>query len=262
MRIAATAALLFALASCSTTEHTVSPYQQPNELMATEISQRVEQIPFQHREELVQNLLWLAQTGEQTIPTLLDGLQSENPKVRSSCCWVLGRIRDRRTAPQLQELTSDPETSVRMEASRSLVLMGDIAQAPNLIEGLDSDRKEVRYMCHEALKAATGHDFGYDHLGQNQQDTQLAVLRWRQWWSEYSGDVLFAQSYEQQHGLDNLAAPGGETQPQSGSEATTSATGTCTAAQTAWQSPALGVRPPCARLEQSSSRSAPPMTAA
>lgn len=216
MRIAATAAtLLFALASCSTT-NTVSPYQQPNELMATEISQRVEQIPFQHREELVQNLLWLAQTGEQTIPTLLDGLQSENPKVRSSCCWVLGRIRDRRTAPQLQELTSDPETSVRMEASRSLVLMGDIAQAPNLIEGLDSDRKEVRYMCHEALKAATGHDFGYDHLGQNQQDTQLAVLRWRQWWGEYSGDAVFAKSYEQAHGLDSVAAPAGETQPTEG----------------------------------------------
>ena len=71
-------------------------------------------------------------------------------------------------------------------------------------------------MCHEALKTATGHDFGYDHLGQNQQDTQLAVLRWRQWWGEYSGDAVFAKSYEQAHGLDSVAAPAGETQPTEG----------------------------------------------
>ncbi|MGK0350501.1 MAG: hypothetical protein ACJAYX_001172 [Planctomycetota bacterium] len=212
MRIAATAAtLLFALTACSTIEKKVSPYQQPNSLMSTEINQRIDQIPYQHREELVQNLLWLTQTGEQTIPALLTGLASENPKVRSSCCWVLGRLRDRRTVPQLQSLVADSETSVRMEACRTLVLMGDLQQSPKLIEGLDSDRKEVRYMCHEALKTATGHDFGYDHLNQNQQELRLSVLHWRQWWGEYAGDTFFASNYEQEHGLNNLAAPGGET---------------------------------------------------
>ena len=211
MRTAATSAIaLFALAACSTTTP-VSPYQQPNDLMSTEIRQRVEQIPLQHREELLQSLLWLVQTGEQAIPTLLAGLKNDNAKVRSSCCWVLGRMRDRRTAPELRQLVRDPETSVRMEASRSLVLMGDIDQAPNLIKGLDSDRKEVRYMCHEALKAATGHDFGYDHLGDDRQELQLAVLRWRQWWGGYSGDQEFAHSYQQAHGLSATAAPGGET---------------------------------------------------
>jgi HEAT repeat protein len=70
--------------------------------MAGEIDQRIEQIPYQHREELLQNLLWLAQTGEQTIPAVLDGLRHDNPKVRSSCAWVLGRLRDRRTIPNLQ----------------------------------------------------------------------------------------------------------------------------------------------------------------
>ncbi|MEC8650963.1 MAG: HEAT repeat domain-containing protein, partial [Planctomycetota bacterium] len=211
MRIAATAVIAFlTLTACSTTEST-SPYQQPNALMGSEISQRIDQIPFQHREELVQNLLWLAQTGEQAIPALLDGLGHEHAKVRSSCCWVLGRMRDRRTVPQLQRLTTDTELSVRMEASRSLVLMGDIDQAPNLIQGLDSDRKEVRFMCHEALKSATGHDFGYDHLGQDQIALQTAVLRWRQWWSSYSGDAAFAQAYMKTHGLGAAAMPGGET---------------------------------------------------
>lgn len=216
MRIAATAAtLLFALASCSTTEQvTVSPYQQPNSLMTAEINQRIQQIPYQHREELVQNLLWLEQTGEQTILALISGLKHEHPKVRSSCCWVLGRLRDRRTVVDLQKVISDKEVSVRMEAARSLVLMGDLEQSPKLIEGLDSDRTEVRYMCHEALKSATGHDFGYDHLNQSQQDLQLAVLRWRNWWGEYSGDQFFAANYEKAHGLNNFAVPGGETQKQ------------------------------------------------
>ncbi len=202
MRIAATAAtLLFAFTACSTTGTSDSPYQQPNGLMAGEITRRIEQIPYQHREDLLNNLMWLAQTGEQTIPSLLDGLHHESPKVRSSCAWVLGRIHDRRTIPSLQQAMRDSEQTVRMECARSLVTMGDLAWAPNLIEGLDSDRKEVRYMCHEALKTSTGHDFGYDHLNQNVAELKQSVLRWRQWWSEYSGDEYFAQSYMQANGL-------------------------------------------------------------
>lgn len=215
MRIAATCAtLLFLLPACSTTNSSsASPFQQPNSLMAGEITRRIDQIPYQHREELLLNLMWLAQTGEQTIPSLLVGLRHDNAKVRSSCAWVLGRIADRRTVPHLQAAMRDNEPSVRLEVARSLVTMGDLAWAPHLIEGLDSDRKEVRYMCHEALKSATGHDFGYDHLNQNLTDLRLSVLRWRQWWTEYSGDVAFAQSYRRQHGLEpQLAAPLGETQ--------------------------------------------------
>lgn len=65
MRIAAIGAtLLLAFASCSSTPiASESPFQQPNSLMAGEIDQRIEQIPYQHREELLQNLMWLAQTG-------------------------------------------------------------------------------------------------------------------------------------------------------------------------------------------------------
>ncbi len=216
MRIAATGAtLLLLLQACSTTPTaSTSPFQQPNSLMAGEITSRVEQIPYQHRDELLQNLMWLSQTGEQTVPALLAGLQHENPKVRSSCCWVLGRIHDRRTIPNVQAVMQDAEPSVRMEAARSLVAMGDIVWSPALIEGLDSEKKEVRYMCHEALKTATGHDFGYDHLNQNDGELKLSVLRWRQWWSEYSGDVFFAQNYQQQHNLQpTVAAPDGETKP-------------------------------------------------
>lgn len=213
MRIAAIGAtVLLAFAACSTTDSSSSPYQQPNGLMGGEITRRMQEIPYQHRDELLQNLLWLAQTGEQTIPSLLEGLRSDNSKVRSSSAWVLGRLRDHRTIPNLQAAMKDSDPTVRLEVARTLVLLGDLVWSPNLIEGLDSDKKEVRYMCHEALKSATGHDFGYDHLNQDDNQLRVSVLRWRQWWSEYSGDRFFAQSYQQKHNLNgDAAAPMGET---------------------------------------------------
>jgi hypothetical protein len=225
MRIAAFGAtLLFAFAACSTTQKPVSEslFAQPNSLMAGEIDRRIEQIPFQHRDELLQNLLWLAQTGEQTIPALNRALQHESAKVRSSSAWVLGRLRDRRTIPNLQGVLQDEDPTVRLEVGRTLVLLGDLGPAPTLIEGLDSDRKEVRYMCHEALKTATGHDFGYDHLNENQRDLKLSVLRWRQWWGEYSGDARFAMSYQTANALDpQPAQPAGETSAMPAAPGTT-----------------------------------------
>lgn len=221
MRIATSvAALLFVLQACSTTGPTESPYQQPNVLMGSEITKRIDQIPYQHRDELLQNLVWLVQQGEQSIPATLEGLRNADPKVRSSCAWVLGRMHDRRTIPNLQAAMKDGEPGVRLEVARSLVAMGDLAQSPVLIEGLDSDKKEVRYMCHETLKASTGRDFGYDHLNSNETEMRLSVLRWRQWWGEYSGDALFAQSYQTKYQLQNsVAAPAGETKPATDGQA-------------------------------------------
>ena len=171
MRIAAlsVSALLLVVGGCASTSNEDSSYSQPNSLMAEEIESRVKQIPFQHREELLDNLKWLVQTGETTIPTLLRGLSHESPKVRSNCAWALGMIRDRRTIPQLQRASKDSNESVRLEIARALVWLGDVQQSPTLIEGLDSDKKEVRYLCHEALKGASGRDFGYDHLTENEQ---------------------------------------------------------------------------------------------
>jgi hypothetical protein len=221
MRNALTIALLFATAACSSTSgsQAETPYLQPNSLMSGEIQQRVDQIPFQHRDELLQNLVWLVDQGEQVIPSVLTGLDSENPKVRSSCAWVLGQLRDRRTVPALRKLLADREIPVRTEVARTLVLMGDLTACPVLIEGLDSDRNEVRFMCHEALKTATGHDFAYDHLTADKRELQTAVLRWRQWWGEYSGDAQFAAVYQERTGLGPMpAAPAGETSLPSGGE--------------------------------------------
>lgn len=218
MRTVALSSLLLGLAACGTTPKPKSPFAEPNELMGQEIQRRVDQIQYQHREELFNSLLWLSQSGEQAVPALIRGLSHGEPKVRSNCSWVLAQIGDRRVIPYLQKLTADDHETVRLEASRSLVLLGDLKYVPTLIEGLDSDKKQVRYMCHEALKDATGRDFDYDHLTEDAVARAQTVFHWRQWWGEQSGDTFFASSYAQQHGLRTdaaapPAAPGGETAP-------------------------------------------------
>lgn len=200
MRQAIIPLILAALTGCMTTG-TDEPYAKANTVMAAEISRRIQDIQFQHRTELLDNLMWLTQSGEQAIPYLVPALRHDDAKVRANAAWVLGRIKDRRVITDLQQVASDQNPTVRLEVARSLVALGDLKHASALIEGLDSDRPAVRYNCHQALKEATNRDFGYDHLSENAVERQRAVLRWRQWWGEQFNDRWFAQSYAQAHGF-------------------------------------------------------------
>ncbi len=195
------------LAGCGTVT-SGSGFVEPNALMAKEINNRVDQISYQHRQELLDNLLWLSsKAGDQAIPALLRGLHNSEPKVRSSCAWVLSRIRDRRVIPYLRELVHDPHESVRLEVARALVTLGDLKEVPTLISGLDSPLLPVRYNCHMALKDATQRDFGYDHLSESETQRKKAVLAWWQWWGEQSGDPWFAKKYAMDNGLGTPGQP-------------------------------------------------------
>lgn len=196
---------LLSLSACGTTVFGPN-FAEPNALMAKEIRNRVNQMPYQHRQELLDNMLWLAaKAGEQAIPTLLQGLHHKEAKVRSSCAWVLCKIGDKRVIPYLQDKVNDPHESVRLEVARSLVYLGDLKQIPTLIKGLDSHLLPVRYNCHMALKDATKRDFGYDHLSESDTQRKKAVLAWWKWWGDQSGDPWFAKKYAQDNGL---AVPG------------------------------------------------------
>ncbi|MCC6673497.1 MAG: HEAT repeat domain-containing protein [Planctomycetes bacterium] len=209
-----TAAALLLAACGSTSGNQESPYAKANSIVAQEIDTRIGQIPFQHREELYNNLLWLSQQGEPVIPYAIRGLRHSEPKMRASCAWILGRIGDRRTIQDLQAVQSDDQEPVRLEVARSRVLMGDMKAVPTLIQALDSDKTQVRALCHEALKSATGRDFGYDHLTENLTARQQAVLAWRKWWSAQSNDPFFASNYEERMQASTPAAPSGEVRTQ------------------------------------------------
>lgn len=209
-RLALIPVALFPLwAACASTAD--SRFAEPNALMGEEIRSRVAQIQYQHREELFHSLLWLAQSGEQAIPALLEGLRHNDAKVRSNCAWVLAQIGDRRVIEDLQPLVHDVNETVRLEVARTLVLLGDVQQCPPLIDALDSEKVQVRYLCHEALKTSTGQDFGYDHLSDDLTERHRTALLWREWWSDVSGDPWFAQTYATEHGL---AEPAAEPQPE------------------------------------------------
>jgi hypothetical protein len=206
-RIVLLSLALVSLGACGTSAPTTeyTDFARPNALMGEEIENRIAQIPFQHRGELYDNLIWLSQRGEQAVPALLQGLKHAEPKVRSNCAFVLATIGDRRVIPFLQTAAGDDNEVVRLEIARSLVQMGDLKYAPTLIEGLDSERFQVRYYCHETLRAATGRDFGFDHLTEDVATRRQAVLQWRQWWAEQSGDRFFASEYARRNALTGEA---------------------------------------------------------
>lgn len=201
MRIPALIALALTFVACSTTQPD-NPYAEANSLMRTEIQARIANIPFEHNQELLNNLLWLeGKAGEVAIPFLLESLGHDDAKVRASSAWVLGRIRDRRVIPDLRPLVADEDPAVRFEVARSLVSMGDLKYAPVLIEGLDSEKAPVRYNCQMALRDATKRDFGYDHLEEDLATRRQGALRWRQWWGEQQGDPWFAENYARKYQL-------------------------------------------------------------
>jgi len=205
MRLYALIALVLPVAACSgpATLEKPHPYAEANALMRREIQTRIHDIAFQHQQELLDSLIWLqTRAGETAIPDLVDALKHESPKVRASAAWVLGRIRDRRTIPDLQPLISDKNAAVRLEVARSLVGMGDMNCATILIEGLHSDKVPVRFNCHMALRDATKRDFQYDHLEDDIQQRRLAVWRWRRWWGEQNQDPWFAENYAKAHSLE------------------------------------------------------------
>jgi len=190
-----TAPLLFLLglvAGCGTTSGPdLGQFEQPNALLRSEIQRRIDQIPYQRGTALVMNLAWLAARGEKAIPQLLQAMKNKDPKVRAEVAWTLGRIRDTRTVPFLRKYLDDPDPTVGMEVARALLNMGDDEGVPNLIMGLRSRNPRYRYYCHEALRAWSGLDFGYEPNGKDQVAREKAVHKWMEWWNRKSGKPVF-----------------------------------------------------------------------
>lgn len=206
LTLAAGAATLFSaltLSSCATTrgDSLDKQFVDPGDLMLEKIQERVAQIPFQHKQELLDNLLWLSQLGEQAIPSLVRSLSADDPKVRSSAAWVLGRMSDKRSIPFLRKGTTDTNEIVRLEVSRSLLLLGDYSQVPVLISGLDSPQQHIRFLCFDALQSSTGKSFDYDHRISDGIDRRGSVQRWQEWWAAQKSESWFQGSA--------LAAPQG-----------------------------------------------------
>ena len=95
--------------------------------------------------------LQLEHIGMESIPALLDALQSQNVHVRWEAVKALGELRISETSPALTEMLMDEDTGVRWAAMEGLIRMGRAALRPLLdtfIKNFDSlwMREGVRHI--------------------------------------------------------------------------------------------------------------------
>ncbi len=151
-----------------------------NPIVKTRLQARVDNIKYQRGVTLVTNLERIASYGEIAVPVCLSGLKSDNAMTRMGCAWVLGRIGDTRTIPNVEGLLEDKVDFVRYEAASQLGTLGSRAGYRVLVEGLAHARLEYRFKCFEALRELSGQTFGYSHNGAPEVRAQ-AVVQWQAW---------------------------------------------------------------------------------
>jgi HEAT repeat protein len=154
--------------------------ESTNPMVPARIQARIDNIRYQRGTTLITNLERLVAYGEPAVPFCIEGLKNEDAMTRMGCVYVLGRIGDTRTVPNLEETLKDPVDYVRYEAASQLGNMGSKAGYSVLVEGLESERVEYRYKCFEALRELTGHTFGYVHNGPEEERAE-AVTKWKAW---------------------------------------------------------------------------------
>jgi hypothetical protein len=156
------------------------PFYEGSEGLREAVHRRLAQVPGAsdaRRLELAQQILGV---GEPAIPVLLEALSSPHPEVRSLSAWTLGLAGDRRAAPPLRALTSDPVPYVALDAANSLLSLGDDAGLARLVEGLADPDPRLRSRSILALERRTGRtmDFRPDDPP---HDRAAAIARWRAW---------------------------------------------------------------------------------
>lgn len=182
--------LLLALAACTTTtEKDGVPAGRPNAMMQADVQRRIDELRYLHDQELLDTMLHLASLGDAAVPQIRAGSRTDDWFTRASLAWVMGATGDRRYIPDLRRLVADPVKGVRFEASAALVELGDNAGFPTLVEGLSDQDLKTRYKCFEALRRATGQDFGYQHDAAPDA-RRAAITRWNDWLETLKASAL------------------------------------------------------------------------
>jgi HEAT repeat protein len=189
-------ALLVALgmAACSSSskaKDTEDPefHSTDNPIVQARLQARVDNIKYQRGVTLITNLERLAAYGHLAIPVCLEGIESEDAMTRMGCAWVLGRIGDTRAVPHLEGLLGDDVDFVRYEAAAQLGQIGSTAGYRVLVQGLEDEKLEYRFKCHEALRELTGKNFGYSHNA-SPELRAAAVKKWQQWVEDVESEDL------------------------------------------------------------------------
>jgi len=176
--------------SAKATDDSNAEFAEPNNpLVQARLEARVENIKYQRGVTLVTNLERIAAYGEIAIAVCLEGIKSDDAMTRMGCAWVLGRVGNPKTIPELETLLEDEVAFVRYEAASQLGSLGARTGYGTLVEGLKNDKLEYRYKCHEALRQLTKQDFGYSHNASPELRAD-AVEKWAAWLEELQAEDL------------------------------------------------------------------------
>jgi hypothetical protein len=156
------------------------PFRDPTPLERRRIEDLLARIPVATADERVEIDRAIARHGPCALGPLVEALRAPDERVRAASAYLLGVLRDRRTVPALLAATSDPATTVRLEAAGALATLGDDRGLDVLVEGLLHPDARVRSKCAAILEQETGRRFGYA-ADASREEREDAARRWRTW---------------------------------------------------------------------------------
>lgn len=164
---------------------------QASPVLAQEIQDEVERLPWTHGFERLEQIRWFAAVGEPAYRELLTLAEDPRPDVAAAALASLGATLDRSLVPHVRavELAGGPGSDLWLERARTLVRLGDWSEIPTLIQGLGDARLYTRSLCLDALKEVTHETQGYDPRADATLRAE-AIQRWNLWWAAREQDWI------------------------------------------------------------------------
>lgn len=203
--VLATFGLVFLASSCSSTQGAASSsvdagtevtWLEASPSLARDIevkSLEVSQMTVQ--DDFIRLSDWFQSVGEPAYPRLLEMAASSNDAERTFALSVIAAQRDPRLLSPLREavpMSSIAKQQHRYEMARALLMLGDHAGIPILIDGLESPSRGARAQSITALNRGTHAGIPYNAAASDQERAE-SVAAWRQWWAELDQDDLLAR---------------------------------------------------------------------
>jgi tetratricopeptide (TPR) repeat protein len=145
----------------------------------------------------------LFQIGPQSIPPVVEGLKSPQPRVRLHCAYLLSRFGDeaKDAVPALVNALYDSNNSVRAAAADALGAMGKAAMSalPDLLKARNDKDSWVRNSAAEAKMKIDPDDFEAGLLALRANQPDEAIASFRRWLRGHPDDAValrnIAQAY-------------------------------------------------------------------
>jgi len=112
-------------------------------------------LPPRYRRRGRRDIESVLRTGVRSRADLLAVLKNRasDPNIRSRVCWILGRLRDKRSAPAIIAAVEDPDPRLRQAAAQALGEIGSRRAFRALVAALQDEDVEVRVTAASSLGA-------------------------------------------------------------------------------------------------------------